>query len=71
MSETEIESLGTALPKEMKRCRELLAAYRDIGPAGAFGALMIQQSLSEAEEATARGDVVRMIAAYKRLGAHE
>ena len=30
------ETLGTALPKEIERCQELLSEYKAIGPAGAL-----------------------------------
>lgn len=62
-----MSSLGEELPKEQARARELLGIYREIGPAGAFGALMIEQSLAAADQAVASGDVVAMISAYEDL----
>lgn len=61
------ESLGEALPKEMARCRELLGQYREIGPAGAFGAAMIEADLKRADQAVMNGDLVAMIQVYEAL----
>ena len=44
------ESLAEAFPKEQERCRELLKFYQEI-PTGKFGAIMIEASLKEAEQA--------------------
>ena len=60
-------SLAEALPKEIERCQELLVAYREIGPAGIFGATMLKKDLSEAVDALASGDVVRMMQAHETL----
>ena len=61
------ESLAEALPKEMARVREVLGHYKEIGPAGMFGAAFIEQDLREADQAVISGDLVRMIKAYKKL----
>lgn len=63
----EATSVGAAFPREQERVRGLLELYRSIGPAGSFGALMIEGALKEAEEAMASGDVVRIISAYAAL----
>lgn len=60
-------SVGEDMPKQQARVREVLGHYREIGPAGAFGAAMIEQALREADEAMASGDVVRIVRAYKAL----
>lgn len=60
-------SLGEALPREISRNVELLAVYKEIGPAGAFGALMIKSDIDRATEALASGDVVEMLAAYNAM----
>ena len=39
------ETLADALPQEMARVREVLGHYKEIGPAGMFGAAMIEQDL--------------------------
>jgi hypothetical protein len=61
------ESLAEALPKEMARVREVLGAYKAIGPAGMFGAAFIEADLREADQAVMSGDVVRMIRVYEKL----
>lgn len=61
------ESLSKALPKEQARVRKILGHYKEIGPAGAFGAAMIEQSLQKADQAVMNGDVLEMIVAYKDL----
>ena len=63
-------TLGDELPREQARCRELLVAYKEIGPMGAFGAAMIEQSLREADAATISGDLVAMLRAYEKLKNH-
>ena len=67
---TETESLGTALPKEQERVRKLLESYIEIGPAGAFGAAFIRDTLKEAEMEVMSGDIARMITVYERLKEH-
>jgi hypothetical protein len=62
-----METLGDALPEEQARCRELLEQYRGIGPAGAFGAAMIEAALRKADVAVMSGDLLAMIVAYQRL----
>ena len=62
-----METLGDAIPKEQARVREVLGHYKDIGPAGMFGAAMIEQTLRRADQAVMSGDVVAMIAAYTEL----
>ncbi len=62
-----METLGDALPKEMARVREVLGHYKEIGPAGAFGAAMIEQDLRAADKAVMSGDVVAMLQAYETL----
>ena len=66
-----MHTLGDELPKQQARCRKLLVIYKEIGPSGAFGAAMIEQSLREADQAVISGDVVAMLRAYARLKNHE
>lgn len=61
------QSLGEALPLEQARCREVLVEYRKIGPAGSFGAAMIELALRRADQATISGDIVGMLQAYEEL----
>lgn len=60
-------TLAEALPREMSRVREVLGHYREIGPAGMFGAAFIEQDLREADNAVMSGDLARMIRALKKL----
>jgi hypothetical protein len=60
-------SLAEALPKQQARVRKVLGHYKEIGPAGSFGAAMIENSLRLTDEAVASGDVGAMISAYKDL----
>jgi hypothetical protein len=61
------ESLAEVMPKEQERVRVILGHYKEIGPAGMFGAACIEQDLREADNAVMSGDVVRMIRAYQRI----
>jgi hypothetical protein len=61
------DSLGDALPRELQRNRQLLADYQSIGPAGNFGAAMIEANIRAAEQALASGDVIEMIRVYHEL----
>ena len=62
-----METLGDALPKELARVREMLGVYKSLGPVGAFGALMIERDLQEADTAMIEGDVVKMLRVYQKL----
>lgn len=61
------ETLAETLPREMARVREVLGHYREIGPAGMFGAAMIEQDLRAADRAVMSGDVVAMLRSLKTL----
>ena len=60
-------TLGEALPKQQARVREVLGHYKEIGPAGAIGAAMIEASLRNADQAVMSGDPVAMLRAYEDL----
>ena len=62
-----MSSLGTELPKEIKRNQELLTIYQGIGSAGMFGATMIKADINEGIDALSSGDCVRIIRAYEKL----
>lgn len=62
-----MSSLAEELPKEQARVRHLITLYREIGPAGEFGACMMEHSLRQADAAVMSGDVVAMIRAYEDL----
>ena len=61
-----IETLGTALPKEIERCGEILQQYKSLGPL-AFGYAMIKDDIRQAHMAMMEGDVVAMLRAYEAL----
>jgi len=62
-----MNTLGDAFPKEQERLRELLQAYKEIGPVGAFGHAMISDVLCRADQAAIEGDLPKMIAVYKEM----
>ncbi len=62
-----MSSLGEEYPKEQSRCRELLSVYKEIGPAGAFGHMMISQVLQRADAAVISGDLVAMIRCFEEM----
>lgn len=62
-----MSNLAEQYPKEQARVREVLALYRSIGPAGMFGAAMIEQTLREADAAAASGDVVAMVRSFAAM----
>lgn len=64
---SESTSLGHALPAEVKRCQKLLCVYKSLGPAGAFGAAMIQADIDAAMKAMIEQDTVEMIRCYQAL----
>lgn len=62
-----IETLADAIPREIARCRDLIEDYKSIGPAGAFGAHIIQSTIDHAIQVSAAGDTVGMIRALTAL----
>lgn len=60
-------TLADAYPQEQARLRELLDAYREIGPAGAFGHAAISDVLRRADEAAAQQDVVAMLRVFQEM----
>lgn len=62
------ESLGTKLPQEIARVRDVvLPAYLAIGASGAFAVAFIRADLDAASKAMIEGDVVAMLRAYEKL----
>jgi hypothetical protein len=68
---TEIKSLGEALPEEIARVSEIIKMYESIGPPGMFAAAMMKGSIKMAVSALANGDVVAMIRCYQDLKQYE
>lgn len=62
-----MKTLGETFPEEQARVRELLVVYHSLGSAGKFGAILLEATLREADEAAISGDVVRMLRAYEAL----
>ena len=63
-----MNNLAEALPAEIDRVQnEVMPAYRDIGIAGVPALSMMRASVQAAIRASAAGDVIAMIAAYKDL----
>jgi len=60
-------SVGTAIHDEIKRNYQLLESYHGIGPAGVFGATMIQADLDAAHKALQDDDVIEILRVYERL----
>ncbi len=60
-------NLAEGIIAEVQRVTKVRELFLSIGPAGSFGALMLQQDLDRAQEAMASGDVVKMVVAYKAL----
>lgn len=60
-------TLADAFPLEQARVREILGHYKEIGPAGMFGAACIEQVLHEADRAAVSDNPVRMLRALARL----
>ena len=62
------DSLASAYPIEQARIRQLITDYRSLpNGAGMLGALMLEQTLAEADRAMAAQDVVAMIQAYAAM----
>lgn len=61
-------SIGTELPKEMARVRDVvMPPYIEIGPPGFLALTMMRADLDAAAKAMAEGDVIEMIRAYEAL----
>lgn len=62
-----MSTLGEAFPREQARVRELLGVYKSIGPAGIFGAVMLEQVLQRADQAAVSGDAIAMLRSFEEL----
>ena len=67
MDTTRSYTLAEALPMEQERCRGLLQIYKEIGPAGTFGAYIIEEALKRADKAASSHDTVAMLRSYNEL----
>lgn len=66
-----MKTLGEAFPEEQARVRKVLGHYKEIGPAGAFGAAMIEDVLRRADKAAIEQDLPAMSAVFKEMQAIE
>lgn len=61
-------SVGSEFPAEQARLRQLLQDYRSLpNGAGTFGAMMIEQTLAEADRAMAFGDIIAILRAFAAM----
>jgi hypothetical protein len=60
-------TVGEDFPRQQARVRALYSTYVSLGVPGTFGAAMIEAALTEAEQAQASGDVLRILRAYEAL----
>ena len=62
-----MSSLGSEFPLEQQRVRRLRDLYVEIGPAGAFGLMVIDDVLSRAEQVAISGDVIAMLGVFQEM----
>ena len=62
-----MSSVGEMFPIEQARVRELLGEYKKIGPAGIFGAMVIEGVLHRADLAAISADPVAILRSYEEL----
>lgn len=61
------ETLGEAFPKQQARLRQCLINGKEIGPAGAYYCLVIEDLLKRADQAAIQQDLVAMINIYREM----
>lgn len=59
-------NLIDGINEELERAKKLLKCYESIHT-GAFGAVVIRQTIKHAERSMQNGDTVEMVKAYKAL----
>jgi hypothetical protein len=62
-----MKSLGELLREEQARVKKVLDHYKEIGTEGEHVALIIEQSLRQADQAAASGDSIAMLRSYEDL----
>lgn len=65
-----MSSVGSEMPKEMARVRELIPLYESF-PMGFIAAGLMRAALDRAAEALATGDIVAIIRSYEELKGFE
>ena len=62
------ENLIEAIQSKCNELREInIPAYQEIGPAGAFGVIMMKTAIAKAEKSIALGDTVGMVSSLQEL----
>ncbi len=65
---TEQTTVGADFHNQQARVRKLIEQYRELPDnAGAFGIMMMQQTLRDADKAMASGDVVAILRSYREM----
>lgn len=62
-----MKTLGEAYPEQQARVREILECYRELGPVGQFGAIMIEDLLKRADKAVMEQDLPAMIQIFQEM----
>ena len=60
-------TVGDEFPVQQARCRELMLAYHDIGPAGKFCLVHIEDVLHRADLAAISGDILAILRSVKEM----
>lgn len=60
-------TLGEDYPNEQARVREVLGCYKELGPVGRFGAMVIEDVLRRADKAAIEQDLPAMIRLYQEM----
>ena len=64
----DVRTVGSELPKEMARVRDVvIPQYESIGPSGSLAVGLMRLELDRAAAAMAEGDLTAMIRAYGAL----
>lgn len=61
------ENLAEGFSRELNRNIELLGEYRDIGPAGQIGSIILADRIRRATTISTQGDIIEMMVMYKEL----
>lgn len=67
MNTIDHSNITDALKQEINRCTDILEEYKHIGPAGKFGASMIELELKEANKTLDSQDIKKILSSYKEL----
>ena len=62
-----MSSLGEEYPKQQARVRELFKMYTEIGSAGQFAVIMMEDCLKRADKAVIENDLPEMIKIFEEM----